>query len=147
MSPDKSKNLKLGKRGELLVTAELLKSELEVYLPLVDIGTDLIVRHEKNGDVQFYELQIKSFQAYGRIVGVKRKWINSVTNCYLVVHYRHLGKKPDEYFVLNRDQMLARSPEPRPGKPDLHDIIINKSDREELVGQDLKWLINIIKST
>jgi hypothetical protein len=49
-----------GKRAELLVFGELLKKGADLYLPIIDIGIDAIVRRK---DGTFSEIQIKSTEA------------------------------------------------------------------------------------
>lgn len=46
-----------GKRGELLVFAELMRKGAEVYVPLVDMGIDAIVRRQ---DGDYLEVHIKA---------------------------------------------------------------------------------------
>lgn len=46
-----------GKSVEYIIAGQLLAMGLDVYMPLVDKGIDLIIRYDDN---QFIELQIKS---------------------------------------------------------------------------------------
>jgi len=49
-----------GKRGEFFVFGELIKNGFDLYLPVIDVGVDAIVRLE-NG--KYIEIQVKSTQA------------------------------------------------------------------------------------
>lgn len=49
-----------GKRAEFLVFGELIKRGADLYLPVVDIGIDAILRR---GDGTYLEIQVKSTQA------------------------------------------------------------------------------------
>ncbi|MCK4388100.1 MAG: hypothetical protein KAW00_04935 [Dehalococcoidia bacterium] len=50
-----------GKRAEYCVFAELIKRGLDLYLPVLDIGVDAIIRGEDGG--AYVELQVKSTEA------------------------------------------------------------------------------------
>lgn len=49
-----------GKRGEFIVFGELIKKRFDLYLPVIDVGIDAIVRL-KNGT--YREIQVKTTQA------------------------------------------------------------------------------------
>lgn len=55
-----------GKRAEYYVFGELIKRGFDVYLPILDIGVDAIIRHE-DGDA-YVELQLKSTEAENQAV-------------------------------------------------------------------------------
>ena len=54
------KSQQKGKRAEFLVFGELLKQGADLYLPVIDIGIDALVRRK---DGTFSEIQIKSTEA------------------------------------------------------------------------------------
>ena len=49
-----------GKSAELLVFSELIRRGVDLYLPVIDIGIDAIIRKDKN---TYLEIQIKSTEA------------------------------------------------------------------------------------
>ena len=53
-------NLQKGKSAELLVFSELIKKGADLYLPVIDIGIDAIVRRE---DGTHLDVQVKSTEA------------------------------------------------------------------------------------
>ncbi|MDP1694181.1 MAG: hypothetical protein Q8L34_01445 [Candidatus Woesearchaeota archaeon] len=50
-------NSNKGKKTELMIASHLIDNDLEVYLPVVDTGIDMLVR---KGDGAIVELQVKS---------------------------------------------------------------------------------------
>lgn len=53
-----------GKRAEFLVFGELIRRGADLYLPVVDIGVDTILRHKrKDGTYRYLEIQVKSTKA------------------------------------------------------------------------------------
>jgi len=53
-----------GKLAELKVFGELIKRGADLYLPVMDIGTDAILRREEeNGTYTYLEIQVKSTEA------------------------------------------------------------------------------------
>ena len=52
----KRTNLQKGKSAELLVFSELVKGGADLYLPVIDIGIDAIIRK----DGKYLEIQVKS---------------------------------------------------------------------------------------
>ena len=50
-------NQQKGKRAEFLVFGELIRREADLYIPIVDKGTDALVRKE---DGTYLEIQVKS---------------------------------------------------------------------------------------
>lgn len=49
-----------GKRAELFVFGELIRRDFDLYLPVIDVGIDAIIRL---GTGTYRELQVKSTQA------------------------------------------------------------------------------------
>ena len=57
---ERTSQLKKGKSAEFLVFAELLKRDADLYLPIVDIGIDAII---KKKDGTYLQIQVKSTEA------------------------------------------------------------------------------------
>lgn len=88
----RAETLKKGKSGELLVAAELLSRGIDVFLPLVDCGIDLVASIEK----RFVRIQVKKSKFYPN------------AGCYwqqIVKETFHKNKGSDVYyvFVLKRE--------------------------------------------
>jgi len=88
----RAETLKKGKSGELLVAAELLSRGIDVFLPLVDCGIDLVAFIEKC----FVQIQVKKSRFY------------SDAGCYwqqIIKETFHKNKGTDVYyiFVLKRE--------------------------------------------
>src|SRR5580700_5994545 len=50
-----------GKRQEYIAVAELLRRDFDVYMTLVDDQQiDCVIRHEKNGELRYLDVQIKA---------------------------------------------------------------------------------------
>jgi hypothetical protein len=139
MSKDITKNM-IGKSGELYIASFLLKHEIEIYIPLVDSGIDLLAKYED----MFIHLQVKSFKAYSQVVGVKQDWLKQLNGMYfLVVIYRKKDETND-YLVLSKEQTINRTVPTIKGS--WNDVKIDKNEREDFKNQDLHWLIKQIKS-
>lgn len=134
-------NIKLrkGKSSELIVAGELLRHNLDVYMPCVDDkAIDLVIRVENKDKVTFYDVQVKSVRGYNRIVGVKD--MSTMCNRYiLIIHYRH-DNKPDEFFYLTKDQIK----EHHKGDSDWGDLVFNKPEREKYCKQNLSYLATML---
>jgi hypothetical protein len=88
----RAETLKKGKAGELLVAAELLSRGIDVFLPLVDCGIDLVAFIEK----RFVQIQVKKSKFYLE------------ADCYwqqIIKETFHKNKGADVYyiFVLKRE--------------------------------------------
>ena len=134
-------NIKLrrGKSSELIVAGELLRHNLDVYMPCVDDqAIDLVIRVENEDKVTFYDVQVKSVKGYNRIVGVKD--MSTICSRYiLIIHYRH-DDKPDEFFYLTKDQIKKHHIE----DSEWGDLVFNKPERERYCDQDLSHLATIL---
>lgn len=85
--------LKKGKAGELLVAAELLSRGIDVFVPFVDCGIDLVASIEK----RFVQIQVKKSKFYPNV------------GCYwqqIMKETFHKNKGVDVYyiFVLKRER-------------------------------------------
>ena len=54
---------KKGKAIEHFIISELLKNDFDVYTPVVDDGTDFIIKNRQGG---FVEIQVKSRNIQGK---------------------------------------------------------------------------------
>ena len=78
-----------GKITEFQVISKLIMSGLDLYVPIIDIGIDCILRIEKPGKpTRYYEIQIKSTKYNVSIRGAKK-----------IVQYIQ-EKKPENYFLI-----------------------------------------------
>jgi hypothetical protein len=85
--------LKKGKAGELLVAAELLSRGIDVFVPFVDCGMDLVASIEK----RFVQIQVRKSKFYPN------------EGCYwqqIIRENFHKNKGADVYyvFVLKREE-------------------------------------------
>jgi hypothetical protein len=120
-----------GKESELMVAGILCDNGLDVFLPLVDRGLDMVVQ----GKDGLYGIQVKSVKDYNRIVGL------STLPDFLIVHYRNTGTKKDELLYLTKDQVLKH------WLPDSEwkDVVLNKEDRERYADQTIDRFIAELK--
>jgi len=82
----RAETLKKGKSGELLVAAELLNRGIDVFLPFVDCGIDLVASIE----MRFVRIQVKKSKFY------------PTEGCYwqeIIRETFHKNKGSDVYYV------------------------------------------------
>ena len=91
----RAETLKKGKSGELLVAAELLSRGIDVFLPFVDCGIDLVAIVEN----RFVQLQVKQSKLYERNGKFTHYWQQIIKDTF------HKNKGSDVYyiFVLKRE--------------------------------------------
>lgn len=78
-----------GKITEFQVISELIKMGLDLYVPIIDVGIDCILRIEKlDKPTKYYEIQIKSTKHNVSIRGAKN-----------ILQYIK-EKKPKNYFLI-----------------------------------------------
>ena len=136
-----NKSLRAGNSSELIVAGELVRRELDVYLPVVDDqAIDLVLRAESREGVRYYDVQVKSVKGYNRIVGV-RDIENKPDGYILIIHYRH-DKREDEFFYLEKEQILRHYSK----DSDWGDLAFNKPEREDHANQDLTDLAMRIRT-
>jgi hypothetical protein len=115
-----------GKGSELIVAGILIDAGLDVFLPIVDRGIDMVIQIEN----KLCSVQVKSNQGYNRIIGFGR-----LTD-FLIIHYKHKGDKKDEFLYLTRDQVeehwLFES--------EFKDVVLKKEDREKYKSQTIESL-------
>lgn len=125
-----NKRIRSGKSSELIVTGELIRHGVDVYLPCVDDqAIDLLLRAPDG--VRYYEVQVKSIKGYNSIVGVKNAE-DLRGNYILIVHYRH-DSKPDEFFYLTHKQIAHHHLK----GSGWGDLVFNKPERERYAEQNL----------
>ena len=129
-----------GKSSELIVAGELLRQGLDVYTPYVDDqAIDLVLRAESQGEIRYYDLQVKSVKGYNRIIGLRD--ISRKSSRYiLIVHYRH-EDRADEFFYLTKEQIEQHM---LPGS-EWGDLVFNKPEREQYQAQTLAHLATCIQ--
>lgn len=131
-----NKKLRAGKASELAVAGELVRRGVDVYMPCVDDqAIDLVVRAQREKEVVFYDVQVKSVAGYNRIVGVRPPAPDRLANYLLVIDYRH-ANRPDEFFFLRGDQITKHTPP----NASWGDLIFNKPEREAYAQQDMDEL-------
>lgn len=132
-----------GKHAELKVASELIGLGLEVFFPFVDIsGTDLLVRLEREGKAEHYDIQVKSVKGHGLALGLPSKKVEAKGNNFILVLVFLHEAKQDEFYYLTREQLL----EILPTDAKWGDIPFGKDRREQFKGQDLKGLIQMLTS-
>ena len=105
----------IGKRGELSVLGELLKRGFDIYIPLVDVGIDCVVRTKGNN---FKEIQIKTRTPTdkGRICDVKM--FEPKGNFFII--YRLDGEKDengeDIYWIIPSEVFYSKANLARKGE-------------------------------
>jgi hypothetical protein len=133
-----------GKWKELRVISDLLKSGLDVYPAAVDDqGIDCVIRTENGGRVTYYDVQIKGYRGYNRVIGVSRRTVEQQTGAYLLVlAFFHPHPKRDEVFFLTRRQVLdLKDRDFGPGGDGKWgDLLFNKQDRESFARQMIEHL-------
>ncbi len=81
-----------GKQGELKVIGELLRKGFDIYLPLVDIGIDCII---KTG-IDYREIQIKT-REFAKKVLFDVKEFKPRNNFFIICYYI---KEPDTFWII-----------------------------------------------
>ena len=150
MSGSRLSRMAEGEWKECRVVAELIRRGVDVYRPCVDDrGIDCVVRQETDEGVIHVDVQIKGSNGYNRIVGVRRKQVESKDDGYIVIiAYFHHGKKPDEFFFLTKGQVLRLKDEAfgEGGDGGWGDLIFNKPERKRFAHQDLNGLAAWLES-
>ena len=136
-----AKRMRKGKSSELIVAGQLIRQEVDIYVPYVDDrGIDLVARVECPDGIRYHDLQVKSVRNYNRIIGVKSQR-NHKGSCFMVIHYRH-DKKPDEFFYLTKEQVTQH----HKGDSEWGDLIFNKAERAKYSHQTLSELARILSN-
>jgi hypothetical protein len=134
-----NKSMRGGKSSELIVTGQLLRYGLDVYMPCVDDqAIDLLIRAESEGEVLHYDVQVKSVKGYNRIIGI-RNLEGKGSRYILIIHYRH-DDKPDEFFYLTKEQVALHHIAGSWG-----DLVFNKPERDLYARQTLAQLAERIR--
>lgn len=97
----------IGKAGELLVAAELMRRDIEVAYPASDVGVDLLAYRLEPGKAvatRFVPVQVKARSGFG--CNFRRSWFARVSGVVLV-HVWHVRTTP-EFHVF---ESLARAEE------------------------------------
>ena len=118
--------MRRGKAAELRVMAELTRHGLDVYAPLIDDqGIDLIVRaKDEHLKVRYWEIQVKSVEGYGRVMGLRHESISAFAGNYILIINYHFNER-DEYLYLLQKQALKLVPPDAPST----NLCLSKSER------------------
>ena len=144
----KLSRLQQGKYKELRVISELLELGLDVYPAAVDDqGIDCVVRVPHGDQVAYYDVQIKGYRGYNRVVGVYRKALEQQSPNYLLVLAFFHETKPDEVFFLTRDQVLQLKDRAfgKGSNGGWGDLLFNKPERQEFAGQTIERLPEFLR--
>ena len=101
----------IGKAGELLVAAELMRRGIDVAYPASDMGVDLLAYRLAPGQAvsgRFVPIQVKARSASG--YNFQRSWFDKAPGVVLV-HVWHLQTTPEFYVLENLarvEQALGR---------------------------------------
>lgn len=94
----RAETLKKGKSGELMVAAELLSRGIDVFLPFVDCGIDLVAIVEN----RFVQLQVKQSKLYERNGKFTHYWQQIIKDTF----HKNKGSNVYYIFVLKRETEL-----------------------------------------
>jgi len=123
-----------GKIAELQVISKLIAMGLDLYVPVIDIGIDAILRMERHGEPSYYELQIKSSLRNVSIRGAKGiiQYINErkPKNYYLLISIRE-KEEVKHIFYLTTEQ-ITKFKKPFKNTEEI-DIYIPAKDRDLLI--------------
>ncbi len=138
-----------GKIAEFQVISELIAMGLDLYVPVIDIGIDAILRMERHGEpTRYYDLQIKSSVRNVSIRGARKiiHYINErePRNYYLLVAIREKAEIKHIFYLtpeqIIKFQKLFKNTEEI-------DIYIPAKDRDRLISyQSLDDLVAKLKS-
>jgi len=136
-----------GRWKELRVISELLRFGLDVYPAAVDDqGIDCVIRTEHGGPPAYYDVQIKGYRGYNRVIGVDRARVEQQAGKYLlIIAFFHDRAKPDEIFFLTQPQVLRLKDNLPPGKDRWGDVAFNKPDRDEFAEQTIDKLKDFLE--
>jgi len=138
-----------GKWKELRVISELLRFGLDVYPAAVDDqGIDCVIRTEHGGRPVYYDVQIKGYRGYNRVIGVNRARVEQQAGKYLlIIAFFHDRPKADEMFFLTRRQVLDLKDRDFPGGKDegWGDLLFNRPDREQFAEQTIDKLKDFLE--
>jgi len=137
--------LREGKYKELRVISELIALGFDVYPAAVDDqGIDCVLRVKRGPCPEYYDVQIKGYKGYNRVVGVTRDDVQKQQDKYLLIlaFFHRDGK--DEIFFLTREQVLqmkdhALSTGADKGKG-WGDLPFNKEERSRFANQKIQHL-------
>jgi hypothetical protein len=116
------KNLYVGKSGQMAVIAEFLARGYNVAIPEVDVGDDIFVVRDSDGNLN--RIQVKTANArasrngYSTRFSVSLKQLQTprTPDLYYVFVVRHEGSWKD-FLVISRDQLLEERTNNKIGTP------------------------------
>ena len=115
----------VGKLGEQLVIAELLKRGLDVYLPIVDIhGIDAIIRTERG---KYLDIQIKTRDKITRhreLIDVRK--LDARENLFIIAYFL----KDDRYWIFPSKVFKENARYNK--RLDRHRLTLTKKNKEKL---------------
>jgi len=135
--------LREGKCKEMLVLSRLIALGLDVYPAAVDDqGIDCVLRVPGGGDPEYWDVQIKGYTGYQRVVGVARKSVEEKSGNYLLLLAFVHRERRDEVFFLTKDQILSLKDAAfgRGRDGGWGDIAFNRPQREAFSGQTIEKL-------
>jgi hypothetical protein len=135
--------LREGKYKELLVLSRLIAVGLDVYPSAVDDqGIDCVLRVAIGGEARYWDIQIKGYRGYARVVGVDRKAVERKPEDYLLLLAFLHQNRADEVFFLTKRQVLALKDDAfgRGKDGGWGDIAFNRPQRERFSSQTIDSL-------
>lgn len=139
-----------GKITEFQVISRLIKKGLDLYVPVIDVGIDCILRTERDGKpTKYFEIQIKSTKYNVSIRGAK-KIVQYLTeknpkNYFLIIAIRK-GEEIEHIIYLTKKQ-ITKHMHPQDVRSKYIDINVKAADRDRLIKtQTLEKLIVKLKS-
>jgi hypothetical protein len=104
MNLSKLDTRELGKYFEQLLVSKLIKLGLEVFTPVLDKGIDFILRRQTDGQIGYYEIQVKSVRKRGgRLTINKESFPVNRENLFLVFFNVGEKEKFDTYLIPAKD--------------------------------------------
>ena len=104
----KRANLYLGRAGQMAVMAEFLARGLNVAIPEVDVGDDIFVVHDKEGE--FWRIQVKTATVQERVYGYSAQYnvpLSQLTVPFTpelsYVFVARRNQRWESFIVINRD--------------------------------------------
>jgi len=125
----------LGKYFEQLLILQLLKSDFDVFTPVLDRGIDLIVKRREK-ELQYFEVQVKSVRKKGGRLTIREDFFPQSSNLFLV--FFNVAEKIEVYVIPAKDVHSIFQSQIQNKKPILR-LYTTASDLEKIKGYKWNW--------
>lgn len=126
----------LGKYFEQLLSSKLIRLKFEVFFPVIDKGVDFIIRKDYDGEVKYFEVQVKSVRKKGGRLTIGRKTFSPRDNFFLVFFNVKEEGSHDAYVIPSKDVCEIFSEQEQKGQP-IYRLYASKGDLEKIA--KYKW--------